>query len=76
MATLSELQLELANVKAAIEDILKAGQEYTITSGSGAGSSRVFKGAELDKLYEMQKDIENKIELLSGNVAVKIRPAW
>ncbi len=76
MTDLETLEAELAEVTLAITHILKGGQEYTITTASGSGSSRVYKGADLATLKEMKRELQGQIATLENKAAFKIRAAW
>ena len=75
MATLTELQAELVEIKQAISNILKGGQSYTINAGLG-GSSRTVTQADYSKLVEDKKRIEAEIANLSGARGFRMRPGW
>ncbi len=60
MATLADLQSELADVKTAIKNVLMAGQS------SGAGGRNTGR-AQLSTLNEMKADLERRIARLDGS---------
>jgi hypothetical protein len=60
MASLADLQSELADVKTAIRNILMAGQS---SSFSGRNTNR----AQLSTLNEMKNDLERRIARLDGS---------
>jgi hypothetical protein len=65
MASLADLQSELADVKTAIRNILMAGQS---SSFSGRNTSR----AQLSTLNEMKNDLERRIARLDGSRPVMV----
>ena len=75
MATLTELQTELTEVKTAISFILKGGQSYTISSGAG-GSSRTVTMGNLAEPRKMTSEREMRIANLQGRSAFKFRVGW
>ena len=60
MASLADLQSELADVKSAIKNVLMAGQS---SSFSGRNTSR----AQLSTLNDMKNDLERRIARLDGS---------
>jgi hypothetical protein len=75
MVTLTELQAELAEIKAALEAIRKGGQSYTLNTGSG-GSSRTVTMADYDVLVRHKNELEEKIATANGERATIIRAGW
>jgi len=75
VATLTELQTELTEVKTAISFILKGGQSYTISSGAG-GSSRTVTMGNLAELNKMEAQLEMRIANLQGRSAFKMKCGW
>jgi hypothetical protein len=77
MSELTDKTAELAQITTAITHILSGGQEYTITSGSGMGSSRVVKLADIESLFVEKRQLEIDIKILSGsNSATRFRAGW
>jgi hypothetical protein len=60
MATLADLQAELADVKSAIKNVLMAGQS------SGFGGRNTAR-AQLSTLNDMKKELESRIARLDGS---------
>jgi hypothetical protein len=60
MATLADLQAELADVKSAIKNVLMAGQS------SGFGGRNTAR-AQLATLIDMRNDLERRIARLDGS---------
>jgi hypothetical protein len=75
MATLAELQAELAEIKSALLAIRKAGQSYTVNAGNG-GTSRTVTMADYATLRKEKDEIEAKISGLSNSRATVIRAGW
>ena len=75
MATLAELQAELAEIKAALSAIRKGGQSYTLNTGSG-GTSRTVTMVDYNTLVEHKNELEAKIATANGKRASIVRAAW
>jgi hypothetical protein len=75
MATLAELQTELAEIKQAITNIRLGGQSYTITSGTG-GNSRTVTQADYNSLIADKNRLEAQIANMQNRRAVKFRAGW
>ena len=75
MATLTELQTELQDVKSALERIRKGGQSYTISAGSG-GSSRMIQNASYSELIKHKATLEAQIATITGRRAVRFDLGW
>ena len=63
MATLSELQERLSKINDAIDQILLGNQEYELDDGQ---VDQRVKKANIEHLYKMQRDLENRIARMSG----------
>lgn len=74
--TTAEINAELAVINTAINDILKAGQSYMITSSSGAGTSRQVTMANLPELYKRKNDLQRMLDGAAGNRATRIGLGW
>lgn len=74
--TAAEIQADITNVENAITAILKGGQEYEITSGSGMGSKRVVKMPALSDLETKRTALYAELAEVNSTRAVRIRPAW
>jgi len=72
--TILEIKELLLAIDKAILHILKGGQEYTI--GSASGSSRTFKGADLNSLRDMKNQYQSQLASLENNKATKIQVGW
>ncbi len=72
----AEINAELTILNKAINDILKAGQSYMITSGAGAGTSRQVTMANLPELYKRKNDLERMLDGSAGNRATRIGLGW
>lgn len=75
MSKLTDLQTELAEIKAAITAIRKGGQSYTINAGLG-GSSRTVTQANYNDLIADKQRLEGQIANLQGGRGFRMRPGW
>jgi hypothetical protein len=74
--TTAEIQAELTILNKTINDILKGGQSYMITSASGAGTQRQVTMANLPELYKRKNDLERILDNAAGNRATRIGMGW
>jgi len=76
MATLTELQIELAQYNKAISAVLEGGQSYTIAAGVG-GTTRTVNMANLQTIIDEKKNIERQIANKSGTgTGVRLGAGW
>ena len=74
--TEAEILAEIASINTALEHIRKGGQEYTITSASGAGTSRTVTMADYKMLSEERDKLYRKLAAVKGNSGYRMRPMW
>jgi hypothetical protein len=74
--TSTEINAELVILNTAINHILKGGQSYTITSASGAGTSRMVTMANLPELYKRKNALQAQLDSMNGNRATRIGLGW
>ncbi len=74
--TETEIEAELLEVSTAISAIMAGGQEYTITTASGGGTSRTFKAADIGILQQMRKDLRADLSSINGTSAFRLRAGW
>jgi hypothetical protein len=74
--TEAEILAEIASINTALEHIRKGGQSYTITSASGAGTSRTVTMADYKMLSEERDKLYRQLASLSGTRGYRMRPMW
>ena len=74
--TVAVIQAEIDEITTALSNIRKAGQSYTITTGSGFGTSRVVTMADYDKLIKHRQALQSELDEVNGSRALKIRAGW
>jgi len=74
--TEAEILAEIASINTALEHIRKGGQEYTITSATGAGTSRTVTMADYKMLSEERDKLYRKLAAIRGNNGYRMRPMW
>lgn len=74
--TEAEILAEIASINTALEHIRKGGQEYTITSATGAGTSRTVTMADYKMLSEERDKLYRKLVAIRGNSGYRMRPMW
>lgn len=74
--TPAEIAAEIAEISAALSHIRKGGQSYTITSASGAGTSRTVTMADYDKLLNHRRNLQMQLDSINGRRAVRIGAGW
>ena len=74
--TEAEILAEIASINTALEHIRKGGQEYTITSATGAGTSRTVTMADYKTLAEERDKLYRKLAAVKGKNGYRMRPMW
>ena len=74
--TETEILAEIASINAALDHIRKGGQEYTITSATGAGTSRTVTLADYKMLSEERDKLYRQLASVKGNSGYRMRPMW
>ena len=74
--TEAEILAEIASINTALEHIRKGGQEYTITSASGAGTSRTVTMADYKTLSKERDSLYRALASLEGTYGYRMRPGW
>lgn len=74
--TEAEILLEIAEINTALSHIRKGGQSYTITSASGAGTSRMVTMADYNTLVKDKIRLENLLASVQNKRSYRITPAW
>lgn len=75
-AEIAAIQAEIAEINTVLSHIRKAGQSYTITSASGAGTSRTVTMADYNTLVAARNDLQNQLNSAAGNRATQIGLGW
>ena len=74
--TEAEILAEIASINTALEHIRKGGQEYTITSATGAGTSRTVTMADYKMLSEERDRLYRMLASVKGTAGFRMRPGW
>lgn len=74
--TAIEIQAEIDEINTALSYIRTAGQSYTITSGSGSGTSRTVTMADYKTLKEERNDLYAELDRVNRGSTRTIRAAW
>lgn len=74
--TAAEIQEEIAEINKALKYIRLGGQSYTITSASGAGTSRIVTQADYETLKKDRDKLYNQLRGLEGKKAFRYRASW
>ena len=74
--TEAEILAEIASINTALDHIRKGGQEYTITSATGAGTSRTVTMADYKMLSEERDKLYRQLASLNGTRGYRMRPMW
>ena len=74
--TEAEILAEISSINTALDHIRKGGQEYTITSATGAGTSRTVTMADYKMLSEERDKLYRKLAAVKGNSGYRMRPMW
>jgi len=75
-AEIAAIQAEIAEINTALSHIRKAGQSYTITSASGAGTSRTVTMADYNTLVAARNDLQSQLDSAAGNRATRVGCGW
>lgn len=75
-AEIATIQLEIIEINTALSHIRKGGQSYTITSASGAGTSRTVTMANYDSLVTQRNDLQRQLDGATGKRAFRAGCAW
>ncbi len=67
--TEAEILAEIASINTALDHIRKGGQEYTITSATGAGTSRTVTMADYKMLSEERDKLYRQFQLYLATYA-------
>jgi len=70
------IQAEIDQITTALSHIVVAGQSYQITSGSGAGTSRMVTMADYDTLKKHRNDLYAELAEVGGTRAKRMKAAW
>ena len=71
--TAEEIQNEIDEITTALSHIRKAGQSYTINSGS---STRTVTFADYDSLVSERRDLLAQLDELEGNAGLTLTAGW
>lgn len=74
--TAAVIQAEIDEISEAMSHILAGGQSYTITSGSGAGSSRTVTMADYNTLKAHRDELYAELSEVGSTRATRIRAGW
>ena len=74
--TEAEILAEIASITTALDHIRKGGQEYTITSATGAGTSRTVTMADYKMLSEERDKLYRQLASVQGARGYRMRPMW
>jgi hypothetical protein len=75
-AEIAAIQLEITEINTALSHIRKGGQSYTITSASGAGTSRTVTMANYDSLVKQRNELQKQIDGATGKRAFRAGCGW
>jgi hypothetical protein len=67
------MEEELAQIKTAMEAILKGGQSYTLSTGGG---SRQVTYADYNALVKRRDELEYRIAAASGSLGTRVTFGW
>ena len=80
MATKAEsiaaLELEIANLTIAINNVRVAGQSWEITSAAGSGTKRVVTFADYATLVKERKELQASLSALNETRGVRLGAGW
>jgi len=75
-AEVAAIQAEIAEINTALSHIRKGGQSYSITTASGAGTSRTVTMANYETLVTQRNDLQRQLDSATGKRAFRTGCAW
>ena len=75
-AEIATIQAEITEINTALSHIRKGGQSYTITSASGAGTSRTVTMANYDSLVKQRNELQKQIDSAQGRRGFRAGCGW
>jgi hypothetical protein len=75
-AEIAAIEAEIVEINIALSHIRKGGQSYTITSASGAGTSRMVTMADYNTLIKQRNDLQRQLDGANGKRGFRAGCAW